>query len=499
MMRLLLCLLASSYLAQAQVATSTALFAEDTIASIYVTLPADSLAEMTTQYWAFIAHRALFVYDDGAHRDSVTDVAFRLRGNTSRNAAKKSYKISFNDFASGRRYQGVKELNLNAQHNDPTMIREKLFYDTWNRFGLPKRRANFVKLYINSTYYGLYTNIEEMDKIWLGRNFQSNIGNLYKCTYPADLKYIDALPLTYKNVASSTVTGGRAYNLQTNQTADDYTDLTQFITALNSNLTVFQANVEPLVNINNLLKALAIDVATGNWDDYAYNKNNYFLYHNPITNKMEYIAYDTDNTFGVDWVNVDWATRSYIYWGNPNMPLTYKTLQIPAYFEQYKTYVNDSLTGNLLAPSNIFPYIDELRDFIRPAAYADTYRRLDWGYGNTAFENGFSATVDGHTPYGIKPFLQTRYNRRVVDTENALPPKTQNMICAPNPATDFCYIMAPETVTKPLFLYDAFGKMVREIPTPNAAVFELNLGGLPAGIYIIKNADFVKGAKVVVF
>jgi hypothetical protein len=272
----------------------------------------------------------------------------------------------------------------------------------------------------------------------------------------------------------------------------------QFITAINSNLTVFQSNIEPVLNVNNMLKALAIDVATGNWDDYAYNKNNYFLYKNPTTAQMEYIAYDTDNTFGVDWVNVDWATRSYLNWGKQTMPLSYKLLQIPAYFDAYRRYVNDSLTNDLLKPANIFPYIDQMRDFIRPAAYSDTYRTLDWNYGNTQFENGFSATVDAHTPYGIKPFLQKRYDRRMVDTENIPAANAQNVRCAPNPATAFCYIMAPENVLTPLFLYDIYGRMQRKIAAPNTAVFEIDLNGLAPGLYFIKNEKFANAAKIVV-
>ncbi|MTV80959.1 hypothetical protein GM546_14065, partial [Streptococcus pneumoniae] len=81
-------------------------------------------------------------------------------------------------------------------------------------------------LYINQTYYGLYTNIEEIDKNWLQSLYGENDGNLYKCTYPADLGFLGTSQQAYKDVASSTVTGGRAYELQTNETQDDYSDFT---------------------------------------------------------------------------------------------------------------------------------------------------------------------------------------------------------------------------------------------------------------------------------
>ena len=81
--------------------------------------------------------RATFIFFDGTQRDTMQNIGLRLRGNTSRSSAKKSFKIKFNAYTKGVKYQGVKELNLNGQHNDPTMVREKLFYDVWNAFGAP--------------------------------------------------------------------------------------------------------------------------------------------------------------------------------------------------------------------------------------------------------------------------------------------------------------------------------------------------------------------------
>jgi len=99
---------------------------------------------------------------------------------------------------------------------------------------MKERRTNFVKLYINQVYYGLYTNLEEMEKEWLTNVYENNQGNLYKCSYPADLNYLGGDQQTYKDLENSTVTGGRVYELQTNKSADDYTDLVELITALNN-------------------------------------------------------------------------------------------------------------------------------------------------------------------------------------------------------------------------------------------------------------------------
>jgi len=409
---------------------------------------------------------ARFIYDYGTGRDTIQDVGFRLRGNTSRYAKKKSFKISFNEYVSGRRYQGVKKINLNGQHNDPTMIREKLFYDTWKKSGMVERRTSFVRVFVNQAYYGLYTNLEEMDKDWLQRVYGEKSGNLYKCTYPADLVYEGTDQQTYKDIPSSSTTGGRAYDLQTNEEEDDYTDLVEFITALNQPVDVaFATMIAQKVNVDGLLKAFALDVASGNWDDYMYNKNNYFLYHNSGTGKFEFITYDADNTFGVDWIGRDWATRNCLDWftHSESRPLATKLLSIPEFDSKFQHYL-DTITRDIINPDFIFPHIDALKTLITQAAMEDTYRTLDYGYTVSDFNDGFIATVDGHTPYGIKPFLTVRSASilqqltitSVAEAENG----NLSVLLFPNPSNEQINIRIKKSViARKVMVYDRVGRL----------------------------------------
>ena len=57
-----------------------------------------------------------------AGSDTVLNVGFRLRGNTSRTAGKKSFKVSINSFVAGRKWNQLEKLNLNGEHNDPFPI-----------------------------------------------------------------------------------------------------------------------------------------------------------------------------------------------------------------------------------------------------------------------------------------------------------------------------------------------------------------------------------------
>lgn len=469
------------------------LFDDTRVSSVYIEIPPDSLAVIMIDVLSDHYFKAKFIYDYGKGRDTLQDIGFRLRGNTSRFSQKKSFKISFNEYVSGRKYQGVKKINLNGQHNDPTMIREKLFYDTWKKCGMAERRTSFVQVYINQLYYGLYTNLEELDKDWLERVYGEKSGNLYKCTYPADLVYKGASQQLYKDIESGSSTGGRAYDLQTNNTEDDYADLVMLISELDQPADpVFEAQISQLIDVDEFLKAFALDVASGNWDDYMYNKNNYYLYHRQDIGKFEFISYDTDNTFGVDWVDRDWATRNCLDWyiHSEARPLAVKLLAIPAFQDKYQCYL-DTIARTIILPDSIFPQIDAMKALITTAAVADIYRTLDYGYSVADFNNGFTQTVDAHTPYGIKPFLTTRYTTILQQLAAAVVPENESgdfsLMIYPNPASERIVLSGkPSLQDTHGRIIDIMGRQLLAFEWPkNQGSVSIIVTGLPSGIYTI--------------
>lgn len=447
------------------------MYDDDQVASIYLELPPDSLDHLLTNLVNDRYLLARFIFEDGASRDTVEQVGLRLRGNTSLFAKKKSFKISFNEFVAGREYQGVRKLILRGQHNDPTMVREKLFYEVWEKAEMPERRAAFVRLYINQTYRGVYTNLEELDKTWLGRVYDDNDGNFYKCTWPADLVYLGPDQQVYKAIMNNPEE--RAYDLKTNEITDDYTRLVALMAVLNQPVTAgFPDQIREILNVESVLKSFAIDVATGNWDDYFYNKNNYYLYDNPSTGKFDFITFDTDNTLGVDWLGKDWAKRNCLNWlpANEPRPLATKLLAVPAFKEQYIRYL-DTLTRLITHPDSIFTRIDALEELIQVPALSDLYRTLDYGYTFADFQNGFDQTIDNHTPYGIKPFLSIRYDSIRSQIAGALSnttqQKTEELVFQvyPNPAVDWLIVKTGPALFSEKIRASIFGVMGQTITT----------------------------------
>jgi len=349
---------------------------------------------------------ATFIFDNGTIKDTIDLVGFRLRGNTSRWAAKKSFKVSFNTFIPGRKYYGVEKMNLNGEHNDPSVIRSKLCWDLLRELKVPVPRSNHVEVFINGSYYGLYINVEHIDEEFVLSRFGDNDGNLYKCLWPADLNYLGTNPDLYKFEEN----GRRTYELKTNENIDDYSDLAHFIDVLNNTpINEFPCEIEKVFNVFDYLKVMASDVSTANWDGYIFNKNNFYLYHNTASGQFEYIPYDLDNTFGIDWFGIDWSTRNVYSWeqSQENRPLFERILQVQRYRDIYSYYLN-LIADSLAKPASFFPLIEDIKDKIYPSVANDPYYPQDYGYSTTDFLNSYTQALGAHVPVGLEPFIAQR-------------------------------------------------------------------------------------------
>ena len=162
------------------------LFDDTSLPEIYITINPEHLDSIFINNYSDVEYPAEFVFTRDAVSDTVSNIGFRIRGNTSRASQKKSFKVSFDTFVDGREYLGLDKMNINGEHNDPSIIRSKLSWDTFAALGVKAPRSNHVKLYINQEYYGLYMNVEHIDNEFVEDRFGSDAGNLYKSLYPSD-------------------------------------------------------------------------------------------------------------------------------------------------------------------------------------------------------------------------------------------------------------------------------------------------------------------------
>lgn len=106
----------------------------------------------------------------------------RLKGNWSWRCDKKQFVISFNEVDSKARFHGLRKIVLDAAWYDPTLLSERLGMTFLHRHGVPSSCVNNARLSINGEYYGVYSNVERLDKEYLQRHFPGDAadGNLYE-------------------------------------------------------------------------------------------------------------------------------------------------------------------------------------------------------------------------------------------------------------------------------------------------------------------------------
>jgi spore coat protein H len=439
--------------------------------------------------WTDHSYPAQFIYD---FKDTVHLAGVRIKGNSSRNSKKQSLKIDLDEFGNFS-YQGLKTFNLNGDHNDPSMCREYLSTYVMNKAGNACLRSNLIKLYINGTFYGLFTNAEQVNKTFLKSRFGDNNGNLYKCSWPADLVWIDNSPNSYKKIINPSPLNERTYELKTNEKLDDYSDLVVLINTINNTpKSNFKNAIDTVFNVQSYLKILATEVLIGHWDNYFYNKNNYYLYNNPVSGKFEYLPYDMDNTFGVHWGVPDINVRNIHNWGNlsnSKSPLTNKIMEIPEFKKNYEEYVRQIIDG-LFNATRLFPVVDSLRTMLNPSILMDPYYSglwaSDYGYDYDMWQASFSTKVDDHAEFGIKPFI----NSRVTSAQNQFLYSTagfsqlsNSLLVYPNPVKDFLYFKTDENTGVQIVSLD--GQLLLN-ETIEAGETQIDMRTFSSGVYAVR-------------
>lgn len=355
------------------------------------------------------------MFDNGMVRDTFEEIGFRLRGNTSRASAKKSIKISFNTYEPGRKYHGLEKLNINGEHNDPSIMRSKLCWDMLRAIGVPASRCNHTELYVNGTYAGLYANVEHIDEEFTNLRFGNNDGNLYKCLFPATLEFLGTSPDLYKEE----IFGRRAYELKNNLEEDDYSDLAQFIFILNfTSVDNLPCELEKVFNVDNYLKVIAFDILTSNWDGPVFNKNNFYLYHNQATGQFEYIPFDLDNTFGIDWFIGGLGERDIYNWSPPNeaRPIYTQLMAVPLYRHRFSYYMKQMI-DDFFNPTHLNPYLDTKKALIDASVVNDPLHGADYGFTFQDYEHSYEQDLGAHVMYGLKPYINERMTSALAQLE----------------------------------------------------------------------------------
>ncbi len=189
-----------------------------------------------------------------------------------------SLTLNFSKFDKAQRFHGLRKIHLNNGKEDPTFLCESLSADMFAAAGLPVARVVHARPRLNGRDLGVYVAIEGFTPEFLERYFADTRGNLYDSGFRLDID--DPLE-----------------RLQ-GKKPDHWKDLRRLAAAAETtNLKERWAQLAHLLETNNFSKYLAMQTLTANWDGYAFYKNNYRIYHDPVSDRLHFMPHGMDQTF----------------------------------------------------------------------------------------------------------------------------------------------------------------------------------------------------------
>jgi hypothetical protein len=370
---------------------------------------------------------ATMIYDKGSAepRTLESPVGVRFKGETSLwfnvpntrtgyEGEKKSFNISLDYEDLSQDIDGFKNLNLNCAWGDNTFMRE-VIYEHVNQRYIPAVSVNYVELYINDVYWGIYINSQQIDNNFYREWFTSTCGTNWRAEPPNKLKELGQWNTglaTLNYLGDTTDDYIPYYTIRRYSVADPWYDLINVCAAL-ENTQTGEADYEDIVgqylDIDRALWFLAMEIIFGDEDSYV-NKggSDYYVYWDQTTGLLTPIEYDGNSTLFSEGIGRgDSDTRgpvsreNFLAWDpyadrldNPDFPLINKLLNVPSVRQRYLAHMRTVLTESF-NPANMNDMIDAYAAKIRPYIDIDqkTFVR-DFSEAVTELKNNVAIRCD---------------------------------------------------------------------------------------------------------
>jgi hypothetical protein len=318
------------------------------------------------------------------------EVGVKFRGSSSffmvPEGRKHSLSVSMDAFTKDQALLGFTSLNLLNSHADPAFLRSVLYLQIARDF-LPAARANYVRVVINGESWGIYPNVETVNKQFIKEWYKVDGGTRWKA--PGHPNGNAGLAYWGDNVAAYK----RAYEMKGNDNPKAWAALINLTKVLNTTPPDrLEAALAPILDVDGVLRFLAVENALANQDGYWVRASDYNIYLDPA-GKFHILPHDTNETFGVSGAPPD----PLVALNDSTKPLRSKLLNVPALRAKYLQYMRDIAT-KWLDWKTLEPIALKHQALIAADVRADN-RKID---STAGFDSGIA---------GIRNFVTTRQQR----------------------------------------------------------------------------------------
>lgn len=272
----------------------------------------------------------------------IEEVGIRMKGNTSRNSFYDNgirnfihYKLSFQETFDDEKLYNKTEIKTWEVQEDRENRKNRTFFDLrgleikynsevdltyskdvyasriYREYGVLAQQTTVGIINMNidnnpkySGTLGVYRVYEPLDRQFIKRNFpkDNNDGELYKATYGtaagmptlnvnSSLSYgvDDSLPGQQKSIC---------YDLKTNKKTSNHENIKNLLNWINGSDKNLSDDLYKYIDEDSFITWLAIMYLSGDWDNFMYDSNNFFMYFDE-SGICYFMTFDMDRTFGL--------------------------------------------------------------------------------------------------------------------------------------------------------------------------------------------------------
>jgi spore coat protein CotH len=390
---------------------STGLYDEAQIRTFEFTFPQANYWNLLTQNYQSKTNLLANLKVDGVAYDSV---GIRFKGNTSyqqiQNSQKKSFNISTDFVRPAQDVMGYSTLNLNNCFQDASFMRE-LYYLHQIRKHIPAAKASYIRLYINGASWGVYPNVQQLNKDYLKEWFMTNDGTNWRADAPtsggpgpgpgggwgdgtAALNYLGADTADYQDY----------YTLKTSDKPQPWDDLVTVCDKLNNTPSGTLTSVLPTyLDVDRTLWFLASEILFTDDDSYVYKgKMDYYAYWEKETGRITPLEFDGNSCMELNFAT-QWSP--FYHQTDVDYPLLNKILGVAEWRQRYLAHMR-TLINETFDPTTAIQKIQEYEAMIDTMVQADPKKLYTY--------NQFISEVDD-----LETFITTRRNYMLSNTEVA--------------------------------------------------------------------------------
>ena len=318
--------------------------------------------------------------------ETVPNATVQIRGQTSSRNSQKNYKIELKK--NKGTWEGQRTIALNKHMTEGLRFRNKMCYDLIK--GIPQMmglRTRFVHLYVKDltsdedTFrdYGLYTQVEQLNKTALEAHGLQKNAQLYKINEFEFYRYEDAIT-TEDDPAFNREKFEERLEIKGNS---DHTKLIRMLEDVNDYSIPISKILDEHFDEENLLYWMAFQILTGNVDT---QNRNFYLY-SPLNSEVWYfLDWDNDGAF----FNTEYEMTKFTgkgswecgisnYWGNVFFQRCLKSdafrAKLDQVIEEMRAYLSEERIAQMTDryAAVVRPYLermpDQMHEPLTPAQY----------------------------------------------------------------------------------------------------------------------------------